>query len=87
EKRQNKRPMLLDLRESGAIEQDADQIVFLYRVEIYNKESLYRGIAEAIVGKNRHGEPGAAYMYAKLKYFQYHTLDLDALNQIQEVTI
>lgn len=83
EKRPNKRPVLSDLRESGAIEQDADQIVFLYRDEIYNKESRYIGIAEAIVGKNRHGEDGTAYMHSQLKYCQFTNLDHDALNQIQ----
>jgi len=83
EKRPNKRPMMSDLRESGAIEQDADQIVFLYRDEVYNKETQYRGIAEAIVGKNRHGEAGTAYMHAQLKYCQFTNLDHDALNQIQ----
>ncbi|MBU0384589.1 DnaB helicase C-terminal domain-containing protein, partial [Acinetobacter baumannii] len=83
----NKRPMMSDLRESGAIEQDADQIIFLYRDEVYNKESQYRGIAEAIVGKNRHGEPGTAYMHSQLKYCQFTNLDHDALNQIQGATI
>ncbi|MDH1706894.1 replicative DNA helicase [Acinetobacter johnsonii] len=83
EKRPNKRPMMSDLRESGAIEQDADQIVFLYRDEVYNKESQYRGIAEAIVGKNRHGEAGTTYMHSQLKYCQFTNLDHDALNQIQ----
>ena len=83
EKRPNKRPMMSDLRESGAIEQDADQIVFLYRDEIYNKETQYRGIAEAIVGKNRHGEAGTAFMHAQLNYCQFTNLDHDALNQIQ----
>lgn len=85
EKRPNKRPMMSDLRESGAIEQDADQIVFLYRDEVYNKDSQYRGIAEAIVGKNRHGEAGTAYMHSQLKYCQFTNLDHDALNQIQGV--
>ncbi|MCK0899029.1 replicative DNA helicase [Acinetobacter pittii] len=85
EKRPNKRPMMSDLRESGAIEQDADQIVFLYRDEIYNKESQYRGIAEAIVGKNRHGEAGTTYMHAQLKYCQFTNLDPEALLQIQGV--
>lgn len=85
EKRPNKRPVLSDLRESGAIEQDADQIVFLYRDEVYNKESQYRGIAEAIVGKNRHGEAGTAFMHAQLKYCQFTNLDHDALNQIQGI--
>lgn len=83
EKRPNKRPMMSDLRESGAIEQDADQIIFLYRDEVYNKESQYRGIAEAIVGKNRHGEAGTAFMHSQLKYCQFTNLDHDALNQIQ----
>jgi len=85
EKRPNKRPMMSDLRESGAIEQDADQIVFLYRDEIYNKETQYRGIAEAIVGKNRHGEAGTAYMHSQLKYCQFTNLDHDALNHIQGI--
>ena len=83
EKRPNKRPMMSDLRESGAIEQDADQIIFLYRDEVYNKETRYRGIAEAIVGKNRHGEAGTAYMHAQLKYCQFSNLDPEALNEIQ----
>ena len=82
EKRPNKRPMLSDLRESGAIEQDADQIVFLYRDEIYNKESKQIGIAEAIVGKNRHGEQGTAYMHAQLKYCQFSNLDSQAIDQL-----
>lgn len=85
EKRPNKRPMLSDLRESGAIEQDADQILFLYRDEIYNKESKYIGVAEAIVGKNRHGAPGTSYMHSQLKYCQFTNLDHDALNQIQGI--
>jgi len=79
EKRPNKRPMLSDLRESGAIEQDADQILFLYRDEIYNKESKYIGVAEAIVGKNRHGAPGTSYMHSQLKYCQFTNLDNEAL--------
>lgn len=82
EKRPNKRPMLSDLRESGAIEQDADQIVFLYRDEVYNKESKQVGIAEAIVGKNRHGEQGTAYMHAQLKYCQFSNLDSQAIEQL-----
>jgi len=85
EKRPNKRPMMSDLRESGAIEQDADQIVFLYRDEVYNKESQFRGIAEAIVSKNRHGEVGTAYMHSQLKYCQFINLDHEALNQIQGI--
>lgn len=83
EKRPNKRPMMSDLRESGAIEQDADQIIFLYRDEVYNKDTQFRGIAEAIIGKNRHGEAGTAYMHSQLKYCQFTNLDHDAIHQIQ----
>ena len=58
ESRQDKRPMLSDLRESGAIEQDADEVLFLYREDYYNKDTEKQNIAECIVAKNRHGETG-----------------------------
>lgn len=58
EQRPNKRPMPSDLRDSGAIEQDCDVALFLYRDEVYNPESLDKGICEVIVGLIRQGEPG-----------------------------
>ena len=70
EGRQDKRPMLSDLRESGAIEQDADEVLFLYRDEYYNENTEDKGIAECIVSKNRHGEVGTV----KLQWIpQYQT--------------
>ena len=75
EKRDDKRPMLSDLRESGAIEQDADIVLFLYRDDYYNEDSEKRNIAECIVAKNRHGETGKVELRWMPEYTTFATLE------------
>ncbi|KAF2282474.1 hypothetical protein GH714_044080 [Hevea brasiliensis] len=67
--RADKRPIIQDLRDSGSIEQDADAIIFPYRDEVHNENSRMKGIAEIIVAKYRHGEPGTFYMGWKNGHF------------------
>ncbi|MCK5244797.1 MAG: replicative DNA helicase, partial [Desulfobacterales bacterium] len=82
EERQNKRPMLSDLRESGAIEQDADIITFIYRDEIYNKaeDNPNKGIAEIIVAKQRNGPVGVT----KLAFLNTYTRFEDLAQEMAE---
>ncbi|MDE6834750.1 MAG: replicative DNA helicase [Ruminococcus sp.] len=75
ESRNDKRPMLSDLRESGSIEQDADIVLFLYRDAYYNKESTKQNISECIVAKNRHGETGTVQLMWDGRYTRFSNPD------------
>lgn len=77
EQRPNKRPMNSDLRESGAIEQDADVILFIYRDEYYNEDSPEKGMAELIVGKQRNGEIGTCRAAFVGKFTRFENLAAD----------
>jgi replicative DNA helicase len=74
ETRHDKRPLLSDLRDSGAIEQDADVVMFLYRDEYYNPESDDKGIAEVIVGKHRNGPTGKVQLAWMEQYTKFASL-------------
>ncbi len=76
ENREDRRPRLADLRESGAIEQDADLVMFIYRDEYYNQEKSEKpGVAEIIVGKNRHGSTGSVDLGFVKEYTLFRPLD------------
>jgi replicative DNA helicase len=75
ESRNDRRPQLSDLRESGAIEQDADIVMFLHREDMYNKESENKGGAELIIAKHRNGPTGIIDLFFVKEQARYRELD------------
>ena len=76
ESRRDKRPILSDLRESGSLEQDADEVLFIYRDDMYNPDTEFPNIAEIIVGKNRHGPTGVMSSYFRRHRVEFVDLEI-----------
>jgi replicative DNA helicase len=69
--------MLSDLRESGAVEEDADVVMFIYRDDYYNEESERQNVADLIIAKHRHGATGTISLYFRKELTQFRDLEIE----------
>jgi replicative DNA helicase len=81
EQRNDKKPVMSDLRESGALEQDADLIVFIYREEVYDRETPRKGVADIIIGKQRNGPVGEFQLTFLGEYTRFENLVAEAYGE------